>query len=176
MLLTTTAAISGVAAKKNVGTVVMGGAVPASDRVTTFPSFIVTQQSGLLGNQSISNYINNVANSGLYLASGSIGGTLARDDRDDAIIYYSQKRDLAGVANTALAQSIAGPIDEPHSTVSGSYTLYGSGYSLSGTPLSAPSVGGESYGSTDNAAVSAGHYVIQVGGISPTSGNLPSHV
>lgn len=176
MLLTTTSAISGVSAKKNAGTVVLGGNVPSSDRVTSFPSFIVqSAQSGLLGNQAVANYINVNAGSGLYLGSGINGGTLAQDNRDDAIIYYSQKADLAGVASTKLAQSVAGPFDAPHSTVSGSYTLYGSGYSISGTPISAPSVGGESYGSADDAATTAGQYVYSLGAL-PISGNMPTRV
>lgn len=177
MLLTTTPTRAGASEKKNAGTVVVGGNIPSNDRVTQAPSMgPINGFSGILGNFTFGNYISAGVGGSLYLGSGVNGGTLAQNDRDDAVIYYSQKRDLAGVANSALAQSVTGPSKEPHSTVSGSYTLYGSGYSLSGTPISAPSVGGESYGTADNAATTAGHGVYFTGGPNPTSGNYPQHV
>lgn len=171
MLLTTSAAISGVAAKKNVGTVVYGGNVPAGDRVTTFPG------TGLLGTQNPSQYISAAAGSGLYLGSGTVGGTLAQNDRDDAIIYYSQKADLAGVASTAVGKPVAGPFDMPHATLSGSYVSYAAGWNwATGQPISAPTVGGETYGTFDEGASGVGEYVVGYGNLNPTSGDYPTRV
>ncbi len=168
MLLTTHSPISGVAAKKNVGTVVYGGNVPSGDRVTNYPgSGLIFTATGAM--------ITAAAGSGLYLGSGIVGGTLAQDNREDAIIYYSQKTDLAGVSSANMNKPVAGPFDMPHSVVSGSYVSYPSGWNFStGQPIAAAVVGGETYGSADDGATGVGEWVIGMGGVNPTSGDNPS--
>lgn len=178
MLLTTTPSYTNATAKKNAGTVVLGGNVPSNDRVTQYPSFIVTAQSGLLGNGMVINTISAAAGSGLYLGSGINGGTLASDDRNDAIMYYNQKTDLAGVAVAGVGQPVAGPVLEPSQIVSGSFVSYPSGWNLSGQLLAPAAVGGESYNinaSTDRAATGTGRWTYTLGGL-PTSGANPAHV
>lgn len=173
MLLTTHAAISGVAAKKNVGTVVGGGNVPSNDRVTTFstPSTLIGTQPGYL-------YISSSASSGLYSQSGIVGGTLAQNDRDDAIIYYNQKADLGGVASTNVGKPIAGHnVRAPNFSLSGSYVSYPSGWNwATGQPIVAPVVGGETYGSADDAAIGVGEHVTGQGGLNPVSGDYTARV
>lgn len=176
MLLTTTASYTNASAKKNAGTVVLGGNVPSNDRVTQYPSFIVTAQSGLLGNGMVINTISVDAGSGLYLGSGINGGTLASNDRNDAIMYYNQKTDLAGVAVAGVGQPVAGPVDMPAQIISGSYVQYPSGWSQSGQLLAPAVVGGESYNinaSTDRASTTTGRYAYSLGGL-PISGANPS--
>ena len=155
--------------KLNTGIIVKGGNVPSGDRtITNTPATMV-------GTVSHYAYIGTGQGSGLYLGSGIVGGTLAADDRDDAIIYFSQKRDLAGVASTKLAQSIAGPTRMPFVTLSGSVVIHNSGFNYaSGQPVVTPVVGGESYGTYDIDASGRGFVHFFQGGKNPTSGLYPS--
>jgi len=181
MLLTTQAAISGVSPKKNAGTVVMGGNVPAGNPATSFPGFVPTNtQSGLLGSQTPYNYITVAAANAttLYLPSGIISGTLVANDRDDCIMYYSQKRDLAGVTVAAVGIPLAGPIEQPALTTSGSLVSYPSGWSQSGQLLAPAVVLGANYAinaTNDRGATLAGRYVFTLGA-APTSGASPTRV
>lgn len=168
MLLYTHSPISGVAAKKNTGVINYAGNVSG---------LAVDLSTNLIGNISRNYlYINTGAASGLYTSSGINGGTLAQNDRDDAIIYGSQKTDLAGVANAAKLQSpIFGPTDMPHSVVSGSLVIYPSGWSYTtGQPVATPVVTGETYGVTDDAAAGVGEFVTIQGNLIPATGDYPT--
>jgi hypothetical protein len=167
MLLYTHSPISGVAAKKNSGIINYAGNVSG---------LVVDLSTNLIGTQSKLVYINTGAASGLYTSSGINGGTLAQNDRDDAIIYGSQKTDLAGVANAAKLQSpIFGPTDMPHSVVSGSLVMYPSGWSYTtGQPIAAPVVTGETYGSADDAAAGVGEFITMQGNVNPVTGDYPT--
>lgn len=154
----------------NSGFVVLGGNIPSGDRTT------VNTPGAVIGTQTRYAYIGTGQGSGLYLGSGIVGGTLAQDDRDDAIIYLSQKRDIAGVASTKLAQSVAGPNRMPATTLSGSPITYPSGFSyISGAPAGGVVVvGSEVYGTSDIDASGRGFYTMGQGGKNPTSGLYPS--
>lgn len=167
MLLYTHSPISGVAAKKNTGVINYAGNVSG---------LAVDLSTNLIGAQSKFVYISTGAASGLYTSSGIVGGTLAQNDRDDAIIYGSQKTDLAGVANAAKLQSpIFGPTDMPHSVVSGSLVIYPSGWSYTtGQPIATPVVSGETYGVTDDAAAGVGEFVTIQGNVNPLAGDYPT--
>ncbi len=152
----------------NTGIVVMGGNNATTDRVTKSAGQVI-------GTVSHYNQIGASQGSGIYLASSINGGTLAQDDRDDAIIYLSQKRDLAGVASNRLAQAVAGPSKMPASTLSGSVVIYPSGWSMvTGQPIVAPVVGGESWGTSDIDASGRGYWHEGQGNVRMVSGLYPA--
>lgn len=173
MLLTTHSPISGVSAKKNAGVVVYGGNIPASDKV------IVTSYEAVSSFPKL-NYITSGSSSGLYTQSGINGGTLAQNDRDDAIIYNTQKADLGGVSKPLLMQSpVADTFSRaPNLTVSGSVVLTPSGWSYTtGQPIAAQVVTGETYSSSAldaDAATGAGLWVQNQGGLIPVTGVNPA--
>lgn len=152
----------------NTGIVVMGGNTSTTDRLTK----TVGQVIGTVAHYA---QIGATQGSGMYLPSGLVGGTLAQDDRDDAIIYMSQKRDIAGVASNKLAQAVAGVNRMPAAVLSGSVVLYPSGWSyVTGEPIATPVVTGETYGTSDIDASGRGYWHEVQGNVRSVSGLYPT--
>ena len=152
----------------NTGIVVHGGNTSTTDRVTK----TVGQVIGTVAHYAL---IGASQGSGMYLPSGIVGGTLAQDDRDDAIIYMSQKRDIAGVASNKLMFPVAGPNKMPATTLSGSVVIYPDGWNWStGAPITAPVVGGETWGASDVDASGRGYWHELQGNLRPVSGLYPA--
>lgn len=155
-----TKAISANGYVKNGGTVVYGGNVPASDRVTQFPA------ANLVGvvDATPFQYIGSSQASGIYQKDHT-AGTLNMT-QSGFVMMYGAKTDVAGVLTQAMANPTAGAFYEPMVATTGSLVAYPSGYNReSGTPVTTV-VLGASYGA-DSGATGNGDFAYLAGGLRP---------